>query len=78
MCIKDGWRPSFRDLEAFNLALLAKQWWKLIHNEESLSFKVFKVRYFHLNNPSEVELAQKNILYLVRSDKRERGCEWWS
>lgn len=37
---------GFRDLEAFNLAMLAKQAWRLEVGEDSLFFKVFKARYF--------------------------------
>ncbi|OMO64639.1 reverse transcriptase [Corchorus capsularis] len=33
---------GFRDFEAFNLALLAKQCWRLIHNQDSLCFRLFK------------------------------------
>lgn len=35
---------SFQDLEAFNLALLEKQGWKLFHNHESLFYQVFKAK----------------------------------
>ncbi|KAH1038289.1 hypothetical protein J1N35_040032 [Gossypium stocksii] len=37
---------GFWDLHFFNLALLAKQGWRLIHNKNSLCHKVFKVKYF--------------------------------
>ena len=37
---------GFKDLETFNLALLSKQVWKLIHNTDSLLYKVFKAKYF--------------------------------
>ena len=37
---------GFKDLEQFNLALLGKQVWRLIHNIDSLLYKVIKVKYF--------------------------------
>ena len=37
---------GFRDLENFNLALLGKQVWCLVHNTDSMFDKVFKVRFF--------------------------------
>ena len=37
---------GFRDLENFNLALLGKQVWCLVHNTHSMFDKVFKVRFF--------------------------------
>ncbi|KAL0001272.1 hypothetical protein SO802_015053 [Lithocarpus litseifolius] len=37
---------GFRDLKAFNLALLAKQGWRLLQNTNSLSHLVFQTKYF--------------------------------
>ncbi|OMO53282.1 Endonuclease/exonuclease/phosphatase [Corchorus capsularis] len=37
---------GFRDFETFNLALLAKQGWRIIHNENSLCTKVLKAKYY--------------------------------
>ena len=36
----------FWDLRSFNLAMLAKQGWRLLHDYDSLLFKCFKARYF--------------------------------
>ena len=37
---------GFRDLRFFNLAMLAKQGWRLLKGHDSILFKCFKARYF--------------------------------
>ena len=37
---------GFRDVSVFNLVMLAKQAWMLIHNNQSLFCRVYKARYF--------------------------------
>ena len=37
---------GFRDLHSFNLAMLSKQAWRLIHDTNSLFYKVYKAQYF--------------------------------
>lgn len=37
---------GFCDIFAFNLAMLAKQAWRLIHNNQLLFYMVYKARYF--------------------------------
>jgi hypothetical protein len=43
---KDSGGMRFRDLKAFNLAMLAKQGWRLIQNPHFLISRVFKAKYF--------------------------------
>lgn len=47
MCIpKKDEGMGFHDLHSFNLAMLAKQSWRLISNPDSLCAKVLKAKYY--------------------------------
>ena len=47
MCLlKEKGGMGFQDLKLFNLALLAKQGWRLQTNSSSLFYRVFKEKYF--------------------------------
>ena len=71
---------GFRDLRNFNLAMLAKQGWRLLQEKDSLLYGCFKAKYFprscfleavDIPNSSYVWkslLAAKNIL--------KKGCCW--
>ena len=48
---------GFRDLHTFNLAMLTKQAWHLIHNNGSLFFRAYKARYFLNTSFLELELG---------------------
>jgi hypothetical protein len=43
---KDVRGLGYRDLECFNMALLAKQGWRLAHNPDSLVARIFKEKYY--------------------------------
>ena len=57
---------GFRDINAFNLAMLAKQAWRLVHQQNSLFFRVYKTRYFPEISFLEVKLGS-NPSYVWRS-----------
>ena len=44
--LKKSGDMGIRDIQAFNLALLAKQAWRLIHNTHTLFYRFYKSRYF--------------------------------
>lgn len=71
---------GFRDFEAFNLALLAKQWWQLINNDNSLLFQVLEARYFPSGNPTKAKV-KSGVSYIWRSILQgkkviEEGSRW--
>ena len=57
---------GFRDIHAFNLAMLAKQAWRLIHGTHSLFYQGYKARYFPTYSFMEPEL-RCNPSYVWRS-----------
>ena len=67
---------GFRDIQAFNLALLAKQAWRLLHNTHSLFYQVYKSRYFPNCSFMDAELGS-NPSYVWKSllAAREIICE---
>ena len=50
---------GFRDLKAFNLALLAKQGWRILKNQNSLVHRIFKAKYFAKKTFLEAELGRR-------------------
>src|SRR4051812_42354816 len=60
MCIptnKGG--MGFRDIQCFNLALLAKQAWRPIENPDSLCAKILKAKYYPNDDLLNVNLKKK-------------------
>ncbi|XP_075658968.1 uncharacterized protein LOC142628818 [Castanea sativa] len=66
---------DFKDLKAFNLALLAKQGWQLSQNSGSLAHRVLKARYFPKSNFLEAQLGKKPS-YTWRSLMAAREVLW--
>ncbi|OMO52435.1 reverse transcriptase [Corchorus capsularis] len=81
LCVSklDG-RLGFRDFEAFNLALLAKQCWRIYHNPDSLCSRILKAKYFPRSNFFDAALGN-NPSFVWRSllEGRkviEEGSRW--
>ena len=59
MCTtKEKVKMGFRDLKDFNLALLAKQGWRILANQNSLVHRIFKAKYFTNNTFLEAKLGR--------------------
>ena len=56
---------GFRELQQFNITILAKQFWRLIHCKNSL-FKVFSAKFFPSGNILEASNQHKGS-YALRS-----------
>ncbi|XP_056859988.1 uncharacterized protein LOC130508476 [Raphanus sativus] len=56
---KDCGGLGFKDLEAYNLALLGKQLWRMVTNPDSLMAKIYKSRYFKTSDPLNATLGSR-------------------
>ncbi|GAU32980.1 hypothetical protein TSUD_358470 [Trifolium subterraneum] len=79
-CPKAKGGLGFRKLEAFNMAMVAKQAWNIIQNPESLAAKLIKARYFPHSSLLEASLGY-NPSYAWRSIWKAKqillhGCRW--
>ena len=54
---KKGGGLGFRDMELFNLALLARQSWKLLNEPDTLSARLLKAVYYPDTTILEAELG---------------------
>ena len=81
MCLpKEKGGMGFRDLKLFNLALLAKQGWRLQMNTSSLFYRVYKAKYFPRCDFLEASLGRQPS-FAWRSiwgaqDVVKRGLRW--
>ena len=71
---------GFRDLRAFNLAMLTKKRWRLMQEKESLFYKYFSARYFPRSHFLDV-VESPNCSYVWRSIVAalpilKAGCCW--
>ncbi|CAJ2659660.1 unnamed protein product [Trifolium pratense] len=56
-CAKGEGGLGFRDFKAFNMAMVAKQGWKIMARPETLVAKIFKARYFPHSSLIEANLG---------------------
>ena len=75
---------GFKDLVYYNEVLLAKQAWRLLHNKDSLFYRVFKAKFFprcsimEASDSSSGSYARHSILkgcdVLLKGVKWRVGC----
>lgn len=72
-----GW--GFRNLECFNLALLVKQYWRLMTQSNSLVACILKEKYFKGNLPSTSSKCKSSMLWkslLATQELVDKGARW--
>lgn len=71
---------GFRDLQAFNLALLAKQGWRVLENPESLISCMYIARYFpdftFWDAPAPIMSSFSWRSILASKEVLRRGIRW--
>ncbi|XP_042983206.1 uncharacterized protein LOC122312616 [Carya illinoinensis] len=71
---------GFKSIQIFNKVLLAKQGWRIMHEESSLLYKIFKARYFPTTSFIESRIGV-NPSYVWRGiweikNNLLKGCRW--
>ena len=80
VCTEEERGLGFKDLHSFNLALLAKQCWRLIQNPDSLCAQVLKAKYYPDGDILEAgpkkgsSYTWQSIMAGIQTFKR--GCSW--
>ena len=71
---------GFRDIRSFNLAMLAKQGWRLLQDQNSLLYSYFKTKYFPQCDFLEVNDCPNSFYVwkslLVAQPILKKGCYW--
>ena len=71
---------GFRDIRSFNLAMLAKQGWRLLQDQNSLLYSCFKTKYFPQCDFLEVNDCPNSFYVwkslLVAQPILKKGCCW--
>lgn len=77
---KDQGGLGFRDLHEFHIALLGKQAWQLLAQQNSLASKVFKAKYFPNSSFLEPKRgANQSYMWsslLASQDLIRQGARW--
>ena len=71
---------GFRDVHSFNLALLAKQVWRLVEHHDSLCARVLRSKYYPTGELLNCEL-KKGASFVWQSiwagaQTFKKGCTW--
>ncbi|KAK4398115.1 putative ribonuclease H protein [Sesamum angolense] len=71
---------GFQNLEAFNLALLAKQLWRILSRPDCLVSKVLKAKYFPHNHIFEAHVGNRPSFtwrsIIAARELLKSGCRW--
>lgn len=57
--LKSAGGLGLRELHSFNLAMLAKQGWKMLHHPQALASQVLKAKYFPYSEFFQAKLGSR-------------------